>query len=107
MDAVAGQAEIVVDGSIQRGTDVVKAIALGANAVGMGRLFCCGLAAAGDAGVMRMLTLLRDEVRTAVALLGENSLSDVGMRHVHPAAPVARPDVFSAFPLIGAFKSQF
>ena len=105
VDAVAGQAEIVVDGSIQRGTDVVKAIALGANAVGMGRLFCCGLAAAGDVGVMRMLTLLRDEVRTAVALLGENSLSDVGMRHVHPATPVASPDVFSAFPLLGTVTS--
>ncbi|WP_084608251.1 alpha-hydroxy acid oxidase [Nisaea denitrificans] len=105
VDAVAGRAEIVVDGSIQRGTDLVKAIALGANAVGMGRLFCCGLAAAGDAGVVRMLTLLRDEVRTAVALLGENSLSDVRASHVHPAAPVAGPDVFSAFPLIGAYPS--
>uniref|UniRef100_UPI0018685747 alpha-hydroxy-acid oxidizing protein n=1 Tax=Nisaea nitritireducens TaxID=568392 RepID=UPI0018685747 len=72
---------------------------------GRGRLFCCGLAAAGDAGVVRMLTLLRDEVRTAVALLGENSLSDVRASHVHPAAPVADPDVFSAFPLIGAYPS--
>ena len=52
-----------------------------------------------------MLTLLRDEVRTAVALLGVNSLSEVGARHVHAASPAAEPDVFSAFPLIGLYPS--
>ncbi|WP_420402763.1 alpha-hydroxy acid oxidase [Nisaea sp.] len=107
VDAVAGRAEIVVDGSIQRGTDLVKAIALGANAVGMGRLFCCGLAAAGEAGVLRMLSLLRDEVKTAVALLGATSLSEVGPRHVRQAAPVTDPGVFSAFPLLYRETSQF
>ncbi|UUX48125.1 alpha-hydroxy-acid oxidizing protein [Nisaea acidiphila] len=107
VDAVAGRAEIVVDGSIQRGTDLVKAIALGANAVGMGRLFCCALAAGGEAGVVRMLSLLRDEVRTAVALLGVNSLSEVGPRHVHAAAPVREASVFSAFPLLYPETTQF
>lgn len=99
IEAVAGRAEVVVDGSIQRGTDLVKAIALGASAVGMGRMLCCGLAAAGDDGVVRMLTLLEDEVRTAVALLGVNRLADVGRHHLHAAAPVTPADVWSAFPL--------
>ena len=60
--AVAGRASIMVDGSFCRGTDIVKAIGSGADLVGIGRLQCWALAAAGEAGVLRMLELLEDEV---------------------------------------------
>ena len=62
VDAVAGRAKIMVDGSFCRGTDIVKAIASGADLVGIGRLQCWALAAAGEAGIVRMLELLEDEV---------------------------------------------
>jgi isopentenyl diphosphate isomerase/L-lactate dehydrogenase-like FMN-dependent dehydrogenase len=69
-DAVAGRAEVLVDGGIRRGTDVVTALALGARAVLVGRPLVWALAVAGDRGVEHLLTLLRDEVTTALALLG-------------------------------------
>jgi 4-hydroxymandelate oxidase len=69
-DAVAGRADILVDGGIRRGTDVVKAVALGANAVLLGRPILWGLAIAGEAGVRRALELMRDEFDLAMALCG-------------------------------------
>src|SRR5215475_5444105 len=70
LSAVAGRATILVDGGFMRGTDVIKAIALGAHAVGIGRLECCGLAAAGAPGLVRALELLEEEIRIGLALLG-------------------------------------
>jgi len=89
-----------VDGCFQRGTDVVKAIALGADLVGMGRMPCFGLAAAGAPGCVRMLELLEDEIRIALALLGVDRLSALDASYVHPAPPVTLPSVVSAFPLL-------
>src|SRR5262249_4227419 len=63
VDAVNGRADVWVDGGFARGTDVVKALALGATTVGLGRLSCIGLAAAGPPGLVRVLELLEDEVR--------------------------------------------
>ena len=74
VDAVAGRAKIMVDGSFCRGTDIVKAIASGADLVGIGRLQCWALAAAGEAGIVRMLELLEDEVIRCLGLLGVTSL---------------------------------
>ncbi len=70
VEAVAGRAKIIVDGGFCRGTDVLKAVALGAHHVGIGRLYLYGLAAGGAAGVQRVLELLDSEVRTSMALLG-------------------------------------
>ena len=98
--AVGGRARIIVDGCFQRGTDVVKAIALGADLVGMGRMPCFGLAAAGAAGCVRMLELLEDEIRICLALLGVERLSALGPSYVHAAPPVTLPSVTSAFPLL-------
>jgi isopentenyl diphosphate isomerase/L-lactate dehydrogenase-like FMN-dependent dehydrogenase len=98
--AVAGRARIIVDGAFQRGTDVVKAIALGADVVGLGRLPCMGLAAAGAPGLVRTLELLEDEVRISMGLLGVNRLADLGPSYLHAAPPVALPHVTSAFPLL-------
>jgi glycolate oxidase len=79
---------------------VVKAIALGADLVGMGRMPCFGLAAAGAAGCVRMLELLEDEIRICLALLGVDRLGGLGPGYLHTAAPVGLPSVTSAFPLI-------
>ena len=98
--AVGGRARIIVDGCFQRGTDVVKALALGADLVGMGRMPCFGLAAAGAAGCVRMLELMEDEIRIALALLGVDRLGALDASYLHPAPTVALPGVFSAFPLI-------
>ncbi len=74
-EAVAGNCAIVVDGGIRRGTDVIKALALGADAVAIGRPQMYGLAAGGAAGVQRVIELLRAELDLAMALVGASSLA--------------------------------
>ena len=98
--AVAGRAKIIVDGSICRGTDVVKAIISGADLVGIGRMQCWALAAKGEAGVLRMLELLEDEVVRCLGLLGVTRFSELDKSYLHPAMPANPPHVFSAFPLL-------
>src|SRR5881296_2984049 len=83
--AAAGRAAIMVDGGFLRGTDVVKAIAMGAQCVGVGRLECLGLAAAGPPGLVRALELLEDEIRIALGLLGAGSLSALDRSYLHAA----------------------
>ena len=99
--AVGGRAEVWVDGGFMRGSDVVKAIALGAKAVGLGRLPCLGLAAAGVPGLVRTLEILEEEVKTCLGLLGVTSLAELGAQHLAAAAPANLPGTFSAFPLLG------
>ncbi|MDP2625745.1 MAG: alpha-hydroxy acid oxidase [Candidatus Rokubacteria bacterium] len=98
--AVGGRATIIVDGGFLRGTDIVKAVALGAAAVGIGRLACLGLAAAGQAGLVRVLELLEEEIRICLGLLGVERLAQLDRTHLHPATPVALPHATSAFPLL-------
>src|SRR6202795_534911 len=100
VDAVAGRAKIMVDGSICRGTDIVKAIASGADLVGIGRLQCWALAAAGETGIVRMLELLEDEVIRSLGLLGVTRFAELDKSYLHAAAPTHMPSVFSAFPLL-------
>lgn len=76
--------EVYVDGGIRRGTDVVKALCLGAKAVGIGRAALYGLSGYGPEGVERVLTILREEVETTMRLLGVCSIEELGMRHVSP-----------------------
>lgn len=68
--AVNGQIEVLMDGAVRRGADVVKAICLGARAVLVGRAYAYGLAAAGKAGVSRALAILRDDVERTLRLPG-------------------------------------
>ena len=75
-----------MDGGIRSGTDVVKAVALGANAVLVGRAVLWALAAGGQLGVERMLTLLRDEVADTLRQLGVPKLTDVNHRVVRAVA---------------------
>jgi len=77
VDQAAGQIDILVDGGIRRGTDVVKAIALGAKAALIGRPYLWGLAVDGEAGVRHVLQLLRDEIILAMALVGRTTLKDL------------------------------
>ncbi|HYL32793.1 MAG TPA: alpha-hydroxy acid oxidase [Stellaceae bacterium] len=98
--AVKGRASIVVDGGFCRGGDVVKALVLGADAVGIGRLYCYGLAAAGDAGVRRVLELLESEIRMCLGLLGVTRYADLKREMVTAAPSVYSPHVLSAFPLL-------
>jgi glycolate oxidase len=100
VEAVGGRAAVIVDGAFARGTDVVKAIALGAQAVGIGRLACCGLAAAGQPGLERVLELLEDEIKIAMGLLGVSRLDDLDRSYLFPATPVTLPHATSAFPLL-------
>jgi isopentenyl diphosphate isomerase/L-lactate dehydrogenase-like FMN-dependent dehydrogenase len=82
VDEVAGEIPVLVDGGIRRGTDVAKALALGARAVMVGRPVIWALAARGEAGVLHVLELLRDEVRLALALLGCSAPDEVGRGHL-------------------------
>jgi isopentenyl diphosphate isomerase/L-lactate dehydrogenase-like FMN-dependent dehydrogenase len=86
VDAVGGRTEILVDGGVRRGTDVVKALALGARAVLAGRAVLWGLVHDGQAGVERVLGLLRAETELALALVGCPSPDDVTRAHVARAA---------------------
>jgi glycolate oxidase len=99
-EAVAGRATIVIDGGFYRGSDIVKAMALGANLVGLGRMQCYALAAAGQAGIVRMLELLEDEITRSLGLLGVTSYGKLDASCLHAAPPANPANVFSAFPLL-------
>ena len=87
VNAVAGRIEVYLDGGIRRGTDVSKAIALGARAVLVGRAPVFGLAVAGEDGVRHVLELLRDELALTLSLLGCTSPEQLTRSHVqHPPA---------------------
>lgn len=75
--AVAGRAPVLLDGGVRRGTDIFKAVALGADAVLIGRPYMYGLAAAGAAGVAHVLHILRTELEIAMALAGTATLADI------------------------------
>ena len=100
VEAVGGRAKIMIDGAFCRGTDIVKAMILGADLVGIGRMQCFALAAAGQAGVVRLLELLEDEVQRCLGLLGVTGFSELDRSYVQPAAPTNMPHVLSAFPLL-------
>jgi len=84
-DAVADRVEVLMDGGVRRGTDVVAALALGARAVLVGRPVLWGLAAAGEKGARQVLGLLRDELELALALCGCRTPDAVSRAHVQRA----------------------
>ncbi|MBS1844610.1 MAG: alpha-hydroxy-acid oxidizing protein [Actinobacteria bacterium] len=89
VEAVAGRAAVLIDGGIRRGVDIATALALGADAVLIGRPTAWGLAAAGAAGAERVLRILAAELELALALLGIASPADLGTEHVR-SAPLTR-----------------
>lgn len=82
VDAVAPRVAVIVDGGFRRGADVLKAIAMGASMVMVGRTTLFGLAAGGEAGVARTLEIYRTEMDRALALIGASRLADLGREHL-------------------------
>ena len=99
-EAVDGRARIIYDGSVTRGSDIVKAMILGADAVGIGRLQCMGMAAAGVPGVLRVLELLEEEVNICFGLMGVNGWDELDKSFICAAEPVTEPHVFSQHPMV-------
>jgi glycolate oxidase len=98
VDTVGTRAEIVLDGGILRGSDVIKALALGARAVAIGKLQGWGLAAAGQAGLVRVLEIIESEIVTTMALLGVTRLDQLTTSHLCKVQPLAPVHEMSAFP---------
>lgn len=107
VDVVKGRATIIVDGGFNRGSDIVKAIAMGANMVGLGRMQCYGLAAAGVDGVVRMLELLEAEMRSCMGLLGVCKLSELNRSYLKEQAYSGPSHVLSAFPHLSLDDKAF
>jgi isopentenyl diphosphate isomerase/L-lactate dehydrogenase-like FMN-dependent dehydrogenase len=89
---VGGEADVLLDGGVRRGTDVVKALALGATACLVGRPWVYGLAAGGTEGVVRLLEILHDEIDRTLALIGRPGVStlDASAIWTPPAQPWVR-----------------
>ena len=97
VQAVDGRARIILDGGVQRGTDIIKAIALGADVVALGKLQGWGLAAAGTAGVVRMLEILEDELEVAMGLMGLTRIDQITPACITAAEAVSPPHEMSAW----------
>jgi L-lactate dehydrogenase (cytochrome) len=82
-DAIGAGPDVILDGGVRRGSDIVKALALGATACSIGRPYLYGLAAGGEAGVDHVLTLLREEFERTLALAGINDIANLGAKHIH------------------------
>ena len=100
VDSVDNKATVFFDGGIMRGTDVVKALSLGADIVGIGRLQGLAAAAGGSAAIFRMLELLELEIITCLRLLGINDIADLNSTFLTEDVSLGSLDVLSAFPLI-------
>lgn len=90
-DRIGGRVEIICDGGIRRGSDVVKALALGANACSIGRPYLFGLAAGGESGVDQALRLLREEFERTLILAGVSRIADLGCHSVRSAWGRVKP----------------
>ena len=87
VDAIGGRGEVFVDGGVRRGTDILKAVGLGARAVLLGRPVLWGLAAAGEDGVVKVFDMLRAELEVSMALCGVSRVSDIGRSLIAPFEP--------------------
>ena len=99
--AADGKAKVIIDGGFTRGTDIVKAIAMGANYVAIGRLQAWALGAGASAGLVKCLELLEQEITTTLGLLGVTSLDQLAPEYITEAMPVRLPHEHSAFPHLG------
>ena len=97
VEAAQGKAEIILDGGVTRGTDIVKALALGCKAVTIGKLQGWGLGAGGSAGLVRVLEILEEELVIDMGLLGVTRVDQINRNYVCEAPPVTWPHEMSAF----------
>lgn len=95
VDAVGGAAEVIVDSGFIRGSDVVKALSLGASAVGIGKLQVWAVAAGGDAALERTMDLLDEEIRHVLRLIGVGALSELSASCLRPATVVSGAEVLA------------
>jgi 4-hydroxymandelate oxidase len=86
--AAKGRMEVLLDGGVRRGADIVKALALGARAVLIGRPFCWGLAIDGERGVIRVLEILREEIEITMAKCGAPTIASIDSSVVVKAPPL-------------------
>ena len=91
VDAVGSRATVLMDGGIMRGSDAVKALSLGADAVLVGRAALYGLAVGGEAGASRAIDIFRDEMNRVMALLGCNGIEELGPQCLHFTDALLRP----------------
>ncbi|KAH8704228.1 putative mitochondrial cytochrome b2 [Talaromyces proteolyticus] len=96
--------EVWVDGGIRRGTDIVKALCLGARAVGIGRAALWGLGAGGVEGVHRTLEILADETKTCMQLLGVGKVEDLGLQHINTR--IVEQQIYDGPSGLGGLTSQ-
>ena len=100
VDAVRRRAKVIVDGGFCRGTDVVKALCLGADLVAIGRMQCVALAAGGKPVLLRLLALLEAEIRIAMALSGVSRVDQLDRSYVSPGESMLPTHVWGAFPML-------
>ena len=100
VEAANGKADVIMDGGICRGTDVLKAVALGARAVCIGRLQCWALAAGGEDGLVRAIDILEEEIIIGMGLLGVTRLQDLDESYVERVDAIEPAHLFNAFPLV-------
>ena len=96
-DNVQGEIPIVLDGGIQRGSDVIKAIALGADAVAIGKMQGWGIAANGSDGLIRVLSILKQEIEITMKLLGVTDIPSIDNKYVCEATPTTEPHEMSSW----------
>ena len=97
---VKNKSKIFFDGGVCRGTDVVKAISLGADCIGIGRLQCYAAATNGREGLNKMIDILTHEILVCMRLLGVNCLGDLNSNYVKKDISISDPSLISSFPLI-------
>ncbi|KAJ5450483.1 Hydroxyacid oxidase 2 [Penicillium daleae] len=102
---VFDKVEVWIDGGVRRGTDVVKALCLGAKGVGIGRPPLWGLAAGGVDGVKRTLQILADETKTCMRLLGVQRLDQLGMQHINTR--ILEQQVYDGPSNLGPYRAQY
>ena len=97
VEVVDGKAEIVLDGGVQRGSDIVKAVAMGATSVAIGKMQGWGLAAGGVPGMVRVLEILEEEIKIAMGLMGVTTMEQLNSNYVCPADLVTMPHEMSSW----------
>jgi isopentenyl diphosphate isomerase/L-lactate dehydrogenase-like FMN-dependent dehydrogenase len=102
VQAVAGRAEVWIDGGFVRGTDIVKALCLGAKAVGIARLQAWSIAAGGGPGMLQTLLNLEEEIRNCMGLIGATSLDKLGVEYLTRVTPLGPTHEHSSFRHLGA-----
>ncbi|MEE2969887.1 MAG: alpha-hydroxy acid oxidase [Pseudomonadota bacterium] len=100
VSAVDGAADVIIDGGFMRGTDVLKAIALGAKAVGLGRFHAWALAAGGQDGLYRALEILEAEIKNSMGLIGLTSIAEIDKSFITEAPAVTEAHELGAYPFL-------